>query len=82
MSASIIHPRAHLHAHTCMLPRWKLKSFYVAQMEQNPIDGMHAAQMEQIPMDYHLHNEPGMFVLLTYCLLFVFTLLNGFLGNA
>ena len=33
------------------------KSFYVAQMEQNPIDGLHAAQMEQIRMDCHLQNE-------------------------
>ena len=78
---------AHLHAHTCMLPRWQLKSFYVAQMEQNPIDSMHASQMEKIPMDFHPQNEPGMFILLTYCLLsllllFVFPLLNGFLGNA
>ena len=42
------------------------KSFYVAQMEQNPIDGMHAAQMEQIRMDCHLQNEHGMLVLLTH----------------
>ena len=48
------------------------KSFYVAQMEQNPIDGLHAAQMEQIRMDCHLQNEPGMFVLLTYSLLLFF----------
>ena len=70
-----------------MLPRWQLQSFYVAQMEQNPINDMHATQMEQIPKGYHLQNELGMFVLLTYCLLsllllFVFPLLNGFLGNA
>ena len=53
-------------------------------MEQNPIDDLHAAQMEQIRMDCHLQNEPGMFVLLTYCLvlLFVFPLLNGFLRNS